>query len=191
DAKRPVRFELLIRVPAGAKAKLDGRPVRGGLVRIEREWSGKTELTLELSFTPVLSPRPKKMYFAEYGPLVFCLPVKAEWKTCEFVRNGVERKLPYADYELAPKSDWAFGFASDEIKMSFGRVGETPFSESQPPLKMEVRLAPVEWGFLRGYITVADRWPKHRKALGKAKKYTFIPYGCTMLRMTELPKIIK
>lgn len=191
SAKRPVGFELAIRVPAGAKAKLCGKPVRGSFIKLEREWNGKTELTLELSFAPRLSPRPKKMYFAEYGPLVLCLPIKAEWKTCEFVRDGVERKLPYADYELAPGSDWAFGFASDELKMSFGKVGETPFSESAPPVMAEAWLAPVEWGFLRGYTTVADRWPKHRKALGKAKKFTLIPYGCTMLRMTELPKIIK
>ncbi|MBR4799422.1 MAG: hypothetical protein IK047_04075, partial [Clostridia bacterium] len=163
----------------------------GDTVKIDRTWSGSETVTLEYKFTPRLSPRPRKMYFAEYGPLVFCLPVKAEWKTCEFVRDGVERKLPYADYDLAPKSDWAFGFASDKIKMRFSKPGETPFSESLPPVTMEIPLAPVEWGFLRGYTTVADRWPKHRKALGRAEKYTFIPYGCTMLRMTEMPKIIR
>ncbi|MBO4277391.1 MAG: glycoside hydrolase family 127 protein [Clostridia bacterium] len=190
-AAKPVNFEFSARIPAGAKAFANGRPVRGGTAVFDREWSGTETVTLEYKFAPRLSPRPKKMYFAEYGPLVFCLPVKAEWKTCEFVRDGVERKLPYADYELAPESDWAFGFASGEIKMRFGKSGEIPFSESAPPLTMEISLAPVEWGFLRGYTTVADRWPKHRKALGKAKKYTFIPYGCTMLRLTEMPKIIK
>ena len=110
---------------------------------------------------------------------------------CEFVRNGIERKFPYADYELAPKSDWAFGFDGDKLKFEFKKLGDIPFSEKNAPACMTAALAPVEWGYLRGYTTVADRYPKHRKAIGKTKEFKLIPYGCTKLRMTEMPKIKK
>ena len=115
--------------------------------------------------------------------------------TNAFVRlvgnNGVVRKFPDCDYELYPKSDWAFGFDSDKLKFGFTKTGAIPFSEKDAPAYITVKLAPVEWGFLRGYTTIADRWPTHRKALGEAKEFRLIPYGCTKLRMTELPKIKK
>ena len=190
-AEKRVPFELSFRVPAGAKAKLAGTECRGKTAKLSRVWEGEQEIDFEINFTPRLAPRPKKMYFAEYGPLVFCLPIEAEWRMCEFTRNGVERKFPYADYELYPKSDWAFGFADEKPQIELKKTSDIPFSESDPPAVMKARLAPVEWELLRGYTTVADRFPKHRKALGEAAEYTFIPYGCTKLRMTELPLIIK
>ncbi len=190
-SESPVRFEFSVRVPAGASVKVDGKPVRAKIIRFDRVWEGVTAIELEFGFKARLSPRPRRMYFAERGNLVFCLPIEAEWKMCEFVRNGIERKFPYADYELAPKSEWAFGFANDDLGFAFDGTGDIPFSEKHAPAHMTAKLAPVEWGFLRGYTTVADRYPKHRKALGEAKEFRLIPYGCTKLRMTEMPKIKK
>ena len=189
--EKPVRFEFSIRVPADGKAKLDGRPRKSRIIKINKTWRGTEKLTLDLKFTSRLSPRPKQMYFAERGSLVFALPIDAEWRMCEFERGGVVRKFPYCDYELYPKSDWAYGFDSDKLKFGFEKTGAVPFSEKNAPAHITAKLAPVEWGYLRGYKTVADRWPKHRKALGEAKEFRLIPYGCTKLRMTELPKIKK
>ncbi|MBO4452433.1 MAG: glycoside hydrolase family 127 protein [Clostridia bacterium] len=190
-AEKPVRFEFAVRVPGGLKAVENGKPTRKKFVKFDRVWKGKN--TVEFNFTgeAKVMPRPRKMYYIERGSLVFSLPVEGEWKMYEFVRNGIERKFPYADYEVLPKGDWAFGFADFGLEFGFTKVDEIPFSEKHYPAYVKANLAPVEWGLLRGYLTVADRYPKHRMALGKAKRFTFIPYGCTKLRMTELPKIIK
>ncbi len=190
-AERPVEFEFALRIPAGAKAKLNGKTLSGSMAVLGNLWQGTKEFTLELSFTPKLSPRPNRMYFVERGSLVFCLPVKAEWKMMEYTRNGVERKFPYADYQLTSKSGWAFGFESDNLSFSFNKLNDIPFSESHPPAEIKAELSPVEWGFLRGYTAVAERCPGHRRAVGSPRAVTLIPYGCTKLRMTELPKIIK
>ena len=190
-AEKPVKFEFAIRIPADGRAKINGKPRKSRIIKINKTWRGERKITLELKFDVRLSPRPKQMYFAERGSLVFALPIDAEWRMCEFERGGVVRKFPYCDYELYPKSDWAYGFCSGKLKFGFEKAGKIPFSEKEPPARITAKLAPVEWGFLRGYTTVADRWPKHRKALGAAKEFTLIPYGCTKLRMTELPKIKK
>lgn len=186
-----VRFGFRIRVPKGAKASVNGKTVRGPFVTLGNEWNGRKEFVFSYDFVPELLARPKKMYAANRGPLVFVLPVKAKWNRYEFVRNGVERKFPYADYELLPESGWAFGFDSRELKASHHAMPEIPFSESAPALTMEARLSPVEWHFLRGYKTVADRYPAHRKATGPAETHVLIPYGCSKLRMTEMPFILR
>ncbi len=190
ETEKPVSFTFSVRVPKGASAALNGKSVRGPFIRLHKRWSGRTELVFTFSFKPELIFRPKKMYALQTGPLVFVLPIKAKWNMYEFVRGGIERKFPYADYELLPESDWAFGFADEELKLTYHKMPEIPFSESEPAMTVDVRLAPVEWPFLRGYTTVADRYPAHRKAIGKANTYRFIPYGCSKLRMTELPKIL-
>ncbi len=189
--EKPVKFEFSVRVPADGEAKINGKPRKSRIIKLNKTWRGEQKVTLELKFTPRLTARPRQMYFAERGSLVFALPIDAEWRMCEFERDGIVRKFPYCDYELYPKSDWAFGFDSGKLKFSFGKVGDIPFSEKNAPAAIKAKLAPVEWGYLRGYTTVADRYPAHRKALGPAKEFTLIPYGCTKLRMTELPKIKK
>ncbi|MBP5230718.1 MAG: glycoside hydrolase family 127 protein [Clostridia bacterium] len=188
---RPVRFRFRIRIPAGAKAQINGKPVRGPFFTADKLWTGRTELVLSLTFKAELLPRPKKMYAANYGPLVFVLPVRGKWVMHEFVRNGIERKFPYADYEVLPESDWAFGFYDKSVSVSFRPMPDIPFSESKPGMTMEAAVAPVEWHTLRGYRTVADRYPAHRKATGPAERMTFIPYGCSKLRMTELPLVLR
>lgn len=37
----------------------------------------------------------------------------------EYEQDGIERKYPYCDYELLPKSDWNYGF-SDTTLIPYG-----------------------------------------------------------------------
>ena len=57
-----------------------------------------------------------------------------------------------------------------------------------PPVTLTAELVEVEWDFNYGYC---DRLPKSTKPLGIIQKIKLIPYGCTNLRMTEIPFISK
>jgi hypothetical protein len=130
-AKTPARKPLKIRVPAWAKnaaAFVDGqKAVRtGDYLVIDREWTGESEVKVELRDQPHLVKRPGGVYVAEYGPLVFALPIEAEYHMKEYTRDGVERKFPYCDYELTPKSEWRYGFADKHFEVVCGEATNIP-----------------------------------------------------------------
>jgi DUF1680 family protein len=90
-AAGPVQLALLLRIPAwaeGAELLVGGKraaapPVPGTLARVEREWRGRTRLTLRLPMRPRVVRRPRGAVAIERGPLVYALriaefPVAAE-----------------------------------------------------------------------------------------------------------------
>jgi hypothetical protein len=118
------------------------------------------------------------------GPLLYALPVKAKKVMHEYSNDGVERKFPYCDYELFPESEWNFGFASGDFAVNENDIGEIPFSAENPPVIIETDMAQVEWKITDG---VCSEKPLSLKKCSSPQKNNLIPYGCTSLRMTELP----
>lgn len=192
EAKEPARFELAIRVPAWAKdICLNGKKARitGGHIHLDRLWQGKTTLDLTMRAQPHLVRRPGDLRAAQYGPLVFALPIETQYRMKEYTQDGVERKFPYCDYELLPQSDWNFGFAAKNLRIIEQPIGEIPFSSKEPPLEIRCAMAQVPWNWADGYDSVPEATPASRKAVSPAKEMALIPYGCAKLRMTEMPLI--
>ena len=67
---------------------------------------------------------------------------------------------------------------------------DTPFCESAPALAIEAEMAPVPWKIKDGFTFVCEERPESAIAEGPARTMTLIPYGCTTLRMTEMPLAI-
>lgn len=105
----------------------------------------------------------------------------------EYEKNGIERKFPYCDYELIPKSDWNYGFADKFLKVETKAMGDIPFSQSQPPITVKAMMQKIDWGFEEGYESVCAKVPQSRIPISDAKELLLIPYGCAKLRMTLLP----
>jgi hypothetical protein len=126
------------------------------------------------------------MYCVRRGNLTFSLPVGERWEKKEYVRDGVERKFPYCDYEIYPTTPWNYAFASDNFEVSFGEVGKVPFSPEEAPLKIKTKFVPIEWETVDSICTQV---PSSRVPTGKTVELEMIPYGCTNLRMTEMPFI--
>ena len=100
------------------------------------------------------------------------------------MKNGVERKFPYCDWKIYPQSDWAFAFAADQVEYAEKAPGEYLFSPDGAACCLRVSVAPIEWQSKNG---LCSPYPVSNVPTGEVRTMEFIPYGCTMLRMTELP----
>ena len=186
-AEKPCEVALYLRVPEGAeKAEINSEKATYGynkiIVRVENEATVNVTFTFEAK----LCERDNDMYCVRRGNLTFALPVGERWEKKEYVRDDVERKFPYCDYEIYPTTPWNYAFSSDSFEVSFAEMGNTPFSPDNAALKLKAEFVPVEWNIVDGICTEV---PSSRVPTGEAVELEMIPYGCTNLRMTEMPLI--
>jgi len=180
-------FQFRVRIPDFAKkVTVNGREER------KKELSfdicpGDTQILLSFETEPYFQKRSHGLYAVRCGSLIFSLPVRYSRKKLEYVKDGVERKFPYCDYELIPESDWSYGFASQALSLRQYPVSDIPFASDAPPVTVTARVSRIEWGFEDGYETVCAKVPASVKALSGAEDVSLYPYGCAKLRMTELP----
>lgn len=189
ETEQPVKFRFKIRIPAWARAVcVNGEPIqKKSYVVVEKEFSGREEIVVELTDEPHFVKRPYQLHAVEYGALVYALPIKVRKEMHEYEKDGVERKYPYCDYEYFPESAWNYGFASKGFEVCEKQISDIPFSGEHPAVSIRTKMAEVEWPLEEGYTLICARKPLSRKALGEAKEMELIPYGCAKLRMTEMP----
>lgn len=188
----PVEFDFSVRIPYWSHtAKLNGKAaeIRNGFIHISKEWNTDEVLNIELFRDIEFVERPHNLYSIKYGPIIFSLPVKGEWKKEEYTKDGVERKFPYCDYEIHRKSDWNYAFASSNFSVIENETGEYVFSEKSPPLQIKAVMQKIEWGYEKRYTNVCAKIPKSLNTTEQAEEILLQPYGTTTLRMTEMPVI--
>ena len=188
-----MEFELRIRIPGtAASAAIDGNSVdTGSVAEIRKVWAaGVSELTLTLEFATVMEERPNDMWAVRRGPLLYSLPIRASERIIEWSDKGVERKFPYCDYEYLPLEKWNYGFAAEHFTVEEYPVPGMPFDTHYPAVVLKGLFSEIDWQTLPGNPVCADHYPRSRQALNPAEEKIMIPYGCTMLRMTEMPKVL-
>lgn len=188
-AEKPAEFALYLRIPEFvSEAQVDGMDAEPGKeYRLFRRWEREQEVTVRFSMEPKMSRRPSGMYVLNRGPLLFSLPVAERWQREEFTRDGVERRFPWCDYQIFPASKWNYAFAGQDWEPEFGQIGEYPFSPQQAGISLLGDLAEIQWGMEDGLLEeVPDG-----KVLAPPQRMRLIPYGCTNLRMTELPLVLE
>lgn len=182
----PVRFELSLRIPAGAKnAYVDKRKMESQLrCCISRVWEGEQTIDVRFSYDAVMEDWADGMAYAARGPLVFALPIGERWERREYSRDGVERKYPYCDYEIFPTTAWNYAFADDELEWIYTVDGDMSFSPEHRMARLRARVQPIDWPAEDG---ICRAYPGSAEAVGPVQDVDLIPYGCTNLRMTVLP----
>lgn len=184
-----VEFSLFIRIPSFAKsAEIDKTETKcGEFAEILREWNGTSEIEVNLDFETEIVSRPENMVCVRRGVLIYSIPIKEKWEKVEYIKDGVERKCPYCDYYIYPQSKWNYALANDKFELSEQEF-DAPFNPENPPITLSAELVEIEWDFNCGHC---DRLPKSIKPLSDIQRIKLIPYGCTNLRMTEIPFIPK
>lgn len=193
ESDRRTSMKLRVRIPSFAEnVTVNGESVaKKGMLTFSGFDKGITEIRIAYTVSAKVVSRPLGMCAVERGSLVFSLPIESKWTAREYTSGGVERKFPYCDYNIAGKSEWQFALSDSELTVTESELSDVPFSEKAAALKLTAKLCPIDWGYQDGYRTVARGVPKSRVATGEEVEMTLIPYGCTTLRITELPKVKK
>lgn len=181
-------FTFKVRIPSFAEhLTVNGVPQSGDMLSFDIP--AGADMTLEIAFetTPTLTQRPHDLHTVQCGSLVFSVPIRFEKRMLEYVRDGVERKFPYCDYELIPQSDWNYAYCGAALEVERRPVGEVPFSVTKPPVMIRTKAQKIDWGFEDGYDTVCAKVPTSTAPLSAPEEIELHPYGCAKLRMTELP----
>ena len=188
-ADRKTSMKLRVRVPSFAKyVKVDGETVGKCKVLSFGGFSEEEKvIRVEYGVEPEFIARPHRLASVRYGSLTFSVPIEYEAVPLEFERKGVERKFPYCDYHYERRSDFNYAYVGKELTVKENPVNDIPFSSKNPPLTITANVSHINWGFEDGYITVCAKVPESRKPLDEAKPIELYPYGCSKLRMTEIP----
>jgi len=183
----PTTFAILLRIPSWAKdfaCSLDGEQV-GGYYKISREWSGEMSFTLKLPMEAKLENRPNNTVALTRGPLVYSLEVGYEMK--KYPKPGEPWWME--NNEVHPTSRWQYVMSIDDVfalKFEKSNIAEVGFTPETAGISVQVPCCKVDWN-------VNDMLPEISPNLATAASETelvkFVPYGCTMLRMTELPNV--
>lgn len=188
-----LEFELAVRIPGFAKAAqvrmgqetCEAAP--GSFYRIKRNWKKEDEIVVIFTFEAEFVERPSGMAALRRGPLFYALPIEAAYERIEYERDGVERKFPYCDYAIRPKSEWGYGFGHGEPKVVYEELPAMPFDREKPPIMLEMEMVPLDW---RKEDGMCRERPESLEPVGAALRKRLYPYGSTTLRMAEMPKVM-
>ncbi len=184
-------FDFIIRIPSFAeKLKINGKDAEAKDIGLLIN-AGSTEIELEFEALPYLKKRPNDLYALQMGSLLFSVPVAYDKIMREYIKKGVERKYPYCDYQFVPESPWNYGYADDDFEISYNEIGETPFSQAEPPVTVKAKMQQINWGLKFPYRSIARKTPKSRVPVTEVQETELCPYGCARLRMTEMPVLCK
>ncbi len=202
SASAPVRFPLLLRIPgwAGdATICVSGRSgfqrsKPGTFHRIERNWSGETEITIRFPMKPLLIHRDRGAVAIERGPLVYALKIEESWIQVNADKPG--RGLPHADWEVHPESPWNYALdvredtLEEDMEFADHAIGNIPFSPDLAAVRGTVKAKKVPgWKLENGSAGPVPESPVDSREPDET--VTLIPYGCTNIRIAEFPVLAR
>ena len=197
-------FDFYIRIPKFVESfTVNGKTekAKDGWYKICKEWNND-QVKVIFNYTPKLIKRPKNLYSILNGALLFSVKLEDRFDKKEYVKDDVERKFPYCDYYIYPCEDWGFAFnlvnfddtvATQTVPFAvkFNKDYTNAFSRSNPPVTLCATISKINWGTKDGTTYLCNDYPTDLTPTSETFVRELVPYGCTYLRMTEMPVIKK
>lgn len=194
-ADEPVQFPLRLRVPAWADSAQLRAPdgdatalVPGTFAVVDREWRGKTRLTLDFDLSIRAERRFNDAVSLSRGPLLLALQIGEAWRQ-------IGGELPAADWEVLPTTAWAYALDLDPadpastLEVERRPLVGGPFSPGTAPLRVHTRGRRVlGWGLEHDTAAAPPPIsPVHSHE--PLEPLVLLPYGATGLRIGEIPAL--
>jgi DUF1680 family protein len=184
-------FALYLRIPGWVKnaaIKVAGETIEGktgSFLKLERIWKKETKIEVLLPVEYEFVQRPNRLTALIRGPLVYSHPIAERWEQ-ESKPEGKEK--PWLNnWSVYPTEEWNYGYVEGTgLKVTRKEMGEYPFSPEGAPIEVRVKAKKVAWEMDRGACTPA---PSCEWVGKEEEEIRLIPFGCTNLRITEMPML--
>ncbi len=187
--EQPLRFELTLRIPAAAvAATVNGRQAEpGSYYHLDQLWQGSIEIQVILRFETKIRQRPRDLVCVERGPLLYSVAIAERWLKREYEKKGVMRKFPYCDYEIFADSAWNYALTDANFSVDLPAF-EAGFSSINPPVVLLAQMVRIAWAQEN---RICHLLPDSLEPQGASHLVKMIPYGCSNLRLTEFPFLLR
>lgn len=209
NAEKPVTFPLSLRMPGWCDSPhvlINGTPIQAsrdedGFVLLRRTFRPGDQITLHLPMKAALSRWPQNGIGVERGPLVYALPITAEWTSTIEPKYSTEE---FPAWEARPKSTWNYGLAIDEASLEHAvqvqaqpaTAGEDFDPWEKPPVHLTVPARKVAgWDLQANPEKPEQKFTPPLPDLNAVQvsetveTLTLAPYGSTKLRVTIFPAV--
>lgn len=194
---KDARFPFHLRIPSwsqGASITINGLEFEAEILNqvaiLERDWKDGDKISLNLPMHLTTSRWHEFSAAVERGPLVYALKIAAE----ERIRDRGDGYKKFT--EIFSTEPWNYGLLQkvlDSMPNSI-KVVENPWDGSYPwnlekapvSLKMNGIRIP-EWKADDGVPHLPAFWGTYPAGQGLIQEITLVPYGCTILRISQFP----
>ena len=193
------QFPFHLRIPEWAsnpKIRVNEKEVpvsiEKGIAILNRQWKDGDELTLELPMQIQTSKWHEGAIAIERGPLVYALQIGAE----ERAKN---RNDGYGQFtEFYPKTDWNYGLLQSELDRLPSAIeismndwdGSYPWNLKNAPITLKMKAAKLsDWQLINDAPSFPDQATIDNFNPSEVEVISLVPYGCTVLRISEFPVI--
>jgi hypothetical protein len=188
----PISFPLRLRIPVwadGATIHVNGEaqpaPATGAFAKVVRTWKRGDVVELRFPLVSKFVKGYRDSVSVERGALVFSYPIGESWVKLR------DRGMT-ADWQVFPTTQWNYALAEDSenIVAQESRVGSSPFSLKDVPIKLQVSARKLtDWRSPDGVADVVPQSPVFSD--GPDEKIMLVPYAAAKLRITSFPQLEK
>ena len=182
SVRKPCEFPLYLRMPYWTRQPMvflpDGEimQVRSGDVTcVRRKWRSGDIIRIELPTMPRVTKWYHQSGAVELGPLLMAFQPQENWQRDE---NG--------DWQVTTQTPWNWALVRDEpMKAIYVNAVPRAFGLDEPPVRVLVKAAPVDWRMDGGNCASVPMVPAIREA--DARVIELVPFGGTCLRIGQFP----